>query len=366
MSTDRYAVRRDKLLHRLRKDGVGDLLVTNPTNVRYLTGFSGEDSYLLLGPGATLLISDARFTTQIAEECPGLETHIRPPGKFMHEAVAEVLQQARLATLAFESAHLTHHGWQQIAEAAKPLELVPKAGLVEEFRQTKDAGEVAEIREAIRQAERGAALMRSGLVGEMTELQAAAELEYGMRKFGARKPSFDPIVAVGARAALPHARPGETRISDGDLVLVDWGSTNAGGYRSDLTRVWGTARISSKLEKVHRVVFTAQRRAIAEIRPGVECRDIDAIARKEIERAGYGKQFGHGLGHGIGLDVHEGPRLGPSSKDVLKAGMVVTVEPGVYLPGWGGVRIEDDVLVTRDGCEVLSSIPADLERIPLD
>ncbi|MEX0716402.1 MAG: aminopeptidase P family protein, partial [Planctomycetaceae bacterium] len=333
MSTDRYAARRDNLLHRLAKDGPGDLLVTNPTNVRYLTGFSGDDSFLLLGRSGTILISDARFTTQIAEECPGLETHIRPPGTFMHEATAEVLKQARPAAVAFESNHLTHHGWTQIAEASKAIEFVPKAGLVEESRQIKDAGEVAEIREAVRQAERGVAAMRAGLTGEMTELQAAAELEYAMRKFGGRKPSFDPIVAVGARAALPHARPGEARISEGELVLVDWGSTNAGGYRSDLTRVWGTARISAELEKVHGVVLAAQRRAIAEIRPGIDCREVDAVARKEIERAGYGEQFGHGLGHGIGLDVHEGPRLGPSSKDVLKAGMVVTVEPGVYLPG---------------------------------
>lgn len=208
--------------------------------------------------------------------------------------------------------------------------------------------------------------MLSGLTGEMTELQAAGELEYGMRKFGGRKPSFDPIVAVGARAALPHARPGTTRLNEGDLVLVDWGSTTASGYRSDLTRVWSTARISAKLDKVYRVVFTAQRRAIEAIRPGIACREVDAIARRTIEEASFGKHFGHGLGHGIGLDVHEGPRLGPSSKDILKTGMVVTVEPGVYLPGWGGVRIEDDVLVTRDGCEVLSSISAELEHLPLD
>jgi Xaa-Pro aminopeptidase len=225
----------------------------------------------------------------------------------------------------------------------------------------KDRDEIAAIRDAIHQAERGFEVLRATLVGEMTERQAAFDLEHVMRRFGAKGSSFPIIVAVGDRAALPHGRPTEARISGADFTLVDWGATSGQGYKSDLTRVVVTGKISPKLAKIYRVVLTAQRRAIDAIRPRAKCSDVDAIARDIIEKAGFGR-FSHSLGHGIGLDIHEGPRLAPSSTDELKPGMVVTVEPGIYLPGWGGVRIEDDVLVTQDGCEVLTSVPKELEQ----
>lgn len=187
-----------------------------------------------------------------------------------------------------------------------------------------------------------------------------------MRQFGAARASFDPIVAVGERAALPHARPGSNRVSSSDFLLIDWGAATHEGYKSDLTRVFVTGKILPKLEKIYRVVLKAQRRGISKIRPGVCCCDVDAAAREVIEQSGYGKNFGHGIGHGIGLDIHEEPRMSPVSKTVLKPGMVVTVEPGVYLPGWGGVRIEDDVLVTRDGHKVLTSVPKEFEDAVLN
>jgi Xaa-Pro aminopeptidase len=239
--------------------------------------------------------------------------------------------------------------------------LVPIAGLVEELREIKDAHELASLRKAVRQAQRGFAVMRASLKGDMTELEFAHDLEHAMRGFGARAAGFDPIVAVGPRAALPHANPTSARISEADLLLIDWGAMSQDGYRSDLTRVLVTGRISSKLRKIYEVVLKAQLRGIAAIRPGVTGKQVDAAARSVIEKAGYGKQFGHGLGHGIGLDIHEGTRLSPVSKDVLKPGMVITVEPGIYIPGWGGVRIEDDILVTRDGHEVLTSVPKQFE-----
>ena len=202
--------------------------------------------------------------------------------------------------------------------------------------------------------------MKSLLLPEMTERQAAHELEHGMRRFGALRAAFEPIIAVGDRSALPHYRAGLRRFDESGFVLCDWGAVSPKGYHSDLTRVWATGKVPPKLHTIYGVVLNAQQAAIAAIRPGAKCQDIDAVARKVIDQAGYAKHFGHGLGHGIGLDIHEGPRLSPISTDVLKPGMVVTVEPGIYLPGIGGVRIEDDVLVTRDGCEVLTCVPREL------
>jgi Xaa-Pro aminopeptidase len=188
----------------------------------------------------------------------------------------------------------------------------------------------------------------------------AAEIEYQARRFGAKALSFPAIVAVGPRAALPHATPTAAQLKSNDFVLIDWGA-NSGLYMSDLTRVIVTGKISPKLRKVYGVVLTAQLAAIDAIRPGVTCEEVDRVARKIISKAGFGRAFGHGLGHGTGLEIHEAPRLAAGQKTKLRPGMIVTVEPGIYLPGWGGVRIEDDILVTRTGHEVLSDVPKQLD-----
>jgi Xaa-Pro aminopeptidase len=359
---DRYEVRRKKLVRLLRPKQLAALLVTNFTNVSYLTGFSGDDSYLLLTRSDAILISDSRYATQIEEECPELKAEIRPTSEAINDTVVRVAGRMKLKKLGFESHATTVEQWHEFQKKLEGVELVPVSALVEELRVIKDADEIREIREAVRQAERGFDILRASLTPEMTELQASHQLEDAMRKFGAIRSSFESIVAVGARAALPHYRPGNRRIGEADFVLIDWGASNAHGYKSDLTRVLVTGKISTKLSKVYRVVLTAQRRAIDKIRAGVRACDVDATARSVIEEAGYGKNFGHGLGHGIGLNIHEQPRLSPAGKGELRAGMVVTVEPGIYVPGWGGVRIEDDVLVTREGCEVLSSVPKELEE----
>ncbi|GAB4161093.1 MAG: aminopeptidase P family protein [Planctomycetaceae bacterium] len=361
--SNRHQKRREKLLRKLRKENLKSILITSEVNVSYLTGFTGDSSYLLLGPKLAILISDTRYTTQISEECPDLDVYIRTNREEIAVSVGKVAKKARLSHLGFESHSVTVAQLEQLQSQSKELELIPTAGVVEELREIKDASEIAEIRAAIDQAERGFDCLRSSLLGDMTELQAAHDLEHAMRRFGGQGAAFDPIVAVGPRAALPHARPGKSRISDSDFVLVDWGSQSAGGYRSDLTRVLVTGKILPKLEKIYRVVLKAQTKAIEAIRPGVACKDVDAVARRVIGDAGYGKRFGHGLGHGIGLDIHEGPRFSPISTSVLKPGMVITVEPGIYFPGWGGVRIEDDVLVTSNGHEVLTSVPKDFEAM---
>lgn len=246
--------------------------------------------------------------------------------------------------------------------AALPrCEFVETAGWVEQLRMIKDRYEIARTRDACELARRTFEVVRATLTPDMTELQVAADLEYQARRFGGKCMSFPSIVAVGPRAALPHGQPSSLRLEADDFLLIDWG-VNEGQYMSDLTRILVTGRILPKLRKVYEVVLKAQLAGIKAIRPGVTAETVDHAARSVIAKAGYGKQFGHSLGHGIGLEIHEAPRLGAGQELALKPGMIVTVEPGIYLPGWGGVRIEDDVLVTRDGHEVLSSVPKELDE----
>jgi Xaa-Pro aminopeptidase len=236
---------------------------------------------------------------------------------------------------------------------------------VEALRQIKDEAEIAAIREAIDFAEKAFMMIRGELREGATEKEVADQLEANLRWCGATGSSFPPIVAVGVRAALPHARPTETtRIGDDQFVLVDWGATGR-PYKSDLTRVVVTGKVTFQFETIYRTVLAAQERGIAAIRPGVRAHDVDAEARSVIEQAGFGRFFDHGLGHGLGMDIHEAPRLRKESDTTLQPGMIITVEPGIYLPDWGGIRIEDDVLVTSDGCEVLTHLPKALDSIGL-
>jgi Xaa-Pro aminopeptidase len=335
-------------------------LVTNYTNVTYLTGFTGDDSYLLLFGKHEVIVSDPRYTTQLEQECPGLEASIRPPGVGMVEEVAQVAKKGHIARLGIEGSSMTVALRDQIAAALPKCELVSTTDLVETLRIIKDRDEVAEIRRAIWFAERAFNVLRASLRPERTEKEVADELENQIRLYGGKCCSFPSIVAVGARAALPHARPTDQKIGADDFVLVDWGA-DGGLYKSDLTRVLVTGRIPPKLERIYRVVLSAQEQAIAAIRPGVTCGEVDQVARGIIAKAGFARNFGHGLGHGIGLEIHEAPRLAAKAHLKLEPGMVVTVEPGIYLPGWGGVRIEDDVLVSKDGCQVLTTLPKQWE-----
>ncbi|MCE5269303.1 MAG: Xaa-Pro peptidase family protein [Planctomycetaceae bacterium] len=357
-----FLARRDRLRKVLKKAELDALLVTDFTNVTYLTGFTGDDSYLLVRKDGDLILSDPRYTVQFGEECPGLDLSIRPPGVSMLQGLVRAFRSGRIARLAIEADSMTVGFRDQIADRSPKLELIPTGGFVERLRLIKDKDEIARIRTAIWQAEKAFGVLRSTLRPEMTEKDAADELEHQFRLFGAKNAAFASIVAVGPRAALPHATPGANRIGDDDFVLVDWGA-NEGLYNSDLTRVLITGRISPKLERIYGVVLEAQRRAIAAVRPGALAADVDDVARAYIAKAGFGHRFRHGLGHGLGLQVHEAPRVAVKSQTILQPGMVVTVEPGIYLPGWGGVRIEDDVLVTRTGHEVLTHSPKELAEV---
>ncbi len=349
-----YAARRDKLRRTFRKAGVDALLVTNFTNVTYLTGFTGDDSFLLLLGKGAILVSDPRYTTQLEEECPDIEAAIRPPGVGMLEGVTQAIGRSRVSKLGIEANSMTVALRDQIGAALPKTTLVPLADAVERLRVVKDKDEIAQIRRAIWCAERAFGVLRASLRPERSEKEVADELENQIRLYGGKTSSFPSIIAVGARAALPHARPTDQKIGAADFVLVDWGADC--GYKSDLTRVLVTGKISPKLERIYRVVLSAQEQAIAAISAGRSCHEVDQVARNVIAKAGFGRNFGHGLGHGIGLEIHEAPRLAANQHLKLEAGMVVTVEPGIYLPGFGGVRIEDDVLVTKGGCEVLTTL----------
>ena len=353
----RFQVRRDKLRRSLKDTGARSFLVTDFTNVTYLTGFTGDDSFLLFLPDKEVMLSDPRYSTQLQQECPELDLEIRSPGTAMFEAIRKTLRKVRQSSVGFESSAMSVQMHARLCEEIPKVDWVACDGRVEALRMVKDREEIRAIREAVDIAQRAFAVARCGLRGSETERSVAHGLENQIRLFGGRGCSFPPIVACGPRAALPHARPESVTIESHGLLLIDWGADERGGYKSDLTRVLVTGKISPKLERVYRLVLKAQQRAIDSIRPGVLCSAVDAVARKVLSSGGFGKFFGHGLGHGIGLDIHEGPRLAGGCDRPLKAGMMVTVEPGIYLPGIGGVRIEDDVLVTRDGREVLSDMP---------
>ncbi len=359
---DYPAERRRTFARCLDDEGLDALLVSSPVNVTYLTGFTGDSSWLLLGRRQTVLVSDFRYTQQLADECPGLETHIRPPTRTLHQAAAEVIERLGCRSLGFEANHLTVADWESLRDLAKTVDWKSGRDRVERLRAVKDPSEVTAIREAIDIAERAFTVFRALLRPDDREKDLCDALDHYIRRAGGKEASFPPIVAVGERAALPHAPPTERAVSEADLLLIDWGADGR-LYKSDLTRVLATRKISPKLEEVYRVVLTAQEKALQKIRPGAKAVDVDAEARGAIAEAGYGDHFGHGLGHGIGLQIHEAPMLRPNGDAVLEPGMVMTVEPGVYLPGWGGVRIEDDVLVTPDGCEVLTTVAKDLASI---
>jgi Xaa-Pro aminopeptidase len=360
---DRTASRREDLRRTLEADKVGAYLVSNPTNVRYLTGFTGEDSVLLLSRDRAILVSDGRFTTQLTQECPDLDVMIRDVGATLIDGIVSGVASLPIHSVGFETAAVSVAEFEALRSKLGTTEMVGVSGRIEALRVIKDDQEVAAIREAIGFAEDAFAMLRKGLRSGVTEKDVADALEGHLRHAGATAASFPPIVAVGARSALPHARPTqEARIGDADFVLIDWGATGR-PYKSDLTRVLVTGKVTSKFEKIYRTVLEAQERAIAAIRPGVMARDVDAEARSVIVEAGFGPFFSHGLGHGLGMDIHEEPRLRKGSETVLQPGMVVTVEPGVYLPDWGGVRIEDDVLITDQGAEVLTHVPRSLDSV---
>jgi len=358
----KFLDRRNKIRRMIAKQKLGAMLVTNSFNVRYLTNFTGGAAYLLIQTEGDTILSDPRFTIQIEEECPGLDAVIRPRSVSTTKTLTKLLGKTTAGKLGFEAEAMTIAQHERLQELAH-WQLVPTKGIVEELRQIKDRDEIALIRRAINIAAFALKMIRQQTYSEANEIGICNMIDHYMRLQGAEDRSFSTIIAAGARAALPHATPSEQRITGQSHLLFDWGGV-FNGYVSDLTRVLIFSPDNKKLRTVYETVLKAQEAAIAAIKPGKTCNEIDAIARNIIKDAGYGKHFDHGLGHSIGLEVHENPRFRSDDGTVLKAGMVLTVEPGIYLKGWGGVRIEDDILVTKSGCEVLSKdVPKSFEEM---
>jgi Xaa-Pro aminopeptidase len=348
--------RADRVAERLEVDA---LLITDLVNLRYVTGFTGSNGIAIVGRDIRRFITDFRYVEQAAQQVEGFDRE-RAPQDF-DGALKDGWPEGSFR-LGFEDQHVSVRRHARLREMLpERIELVPAGGVVEALRAVKEPEEVERIAEAARLADEVYGVLRSdGLVGR-SEREVAFALETEMRRRGA-EPSFSSIVASGPRGALPHAEPTEEPIPRGTLVTLDIGA-RLDGYCSDCTRTWATGDLPDELAAIYELVRRAQAEALAAVRPGREGREVDAVARDLIEAAGHGEHFGHGLGHGVGLEVHEGPRLARTAEARLVAGNVVTVEPGVYLPGRGGVRIEDLVVVTEDGHRVLSGTTKELVTV---
>jgi Xaa-Pro aminopeptidase len=370
--SDILAARHRAIRARLAALGLDGLVVTNPTNIRYLSNHAGSAGTLVVTHSDVHLLIDFRYqesvrSTQTSDTaCPGLR--IWPVPASYDEALIDMLSaQGMPAKLGIEAAHLTvaRKEWLERTSTSRGLALswVSTERVVEQIRLVKDANEVASLRDAAARltfvAEQAFKAIRPGVM----EREVAAAIEMGLRSAGYERPAFDTIVASGPNAALPHYRAGLRILKPGDLVVLDFGGV-LDGYCSDLTRTVSVGAPTEDALRLHAAVREAQRAAIEVVKPGVPATSVDAAARSVLESLGLGDAFGHGTGHGLGLDIHEEPRVGPprshSASVQLEPGMVFTIEPGAYLPGMGGVRIEDDVLVTPDGCEVLTAVPREL------
>jgi Xaa-Pro aminopeptidase len=365
--------RRQIIARSLVERGLDALVVTALPNILYLTNFSGSSAIVVLTADRMLFLTDSRYVAAIAEtrgqpyECEGLEL-ITVEGAY-DARLAAVLADFTGRRVGFEAAHLTvnRFAWLE-RHIADTLTLVPTEGVVERARVVKDAYELATMREAGKRLSAVAREMLGRVRAGLSEREVATDIDWRVRVGGFERPAFDTIVASGPNAALPHARPTERRLSEGDLVVLDFGGIYD-SYCVDLTRTVSIGPASVRARQIHAAVLQGHDRAVAAVAPGASRFDIDAAARSVLDAAGLGPAFGHGTGHGLGIEVHEDPRITKRRADVdsrdeaLTAGMVFTIEPGAYLPGWGGVRIEDDVVVTESGVELLTDVTTSLVEL---
>ena len=351
-----FAARRERLTDLLAGRA---LLVSNLVNVRYLTGFSGSNGFLLFSGSEVQLLTDGRYTTQVAQECPQVPAVIRAVDGTMHQLIAEAFSDFGLKECLIESGSMTVAMWRELEKSiGQGVALVDSSNLVENLRAIKDDIELDLIRCSVRINEQSLLATIENASPSWSELQFARHLEQEIRQRAGDGFSFDPIVAAGPSSALPHYHAGQPTLGDHDFSLVDWGSSYR-GYASDLTRMLAIGPVPAQIKEIHSIVSAAKQAAAAEVRAGAELKSIDEAARNSIAEAGYGEFFNHGTGHGFGLEIHETPFLSPGREGELKTGMVITIEPGIYLPELGGVRLEDDYLVTATGSERLSTLSDD-------
>jgi Xaa-Pro aminopeptidase len=346
----------DALRNTFQKHGIDGLLVASPYNRRYITNFTGSAGIALITEEKALFITDFRYTDQAAKQAEGFEIiqHTLP----IQQEAAKQAQRLGIKKLGFEQDYMAFATFKAYEEAMQ-AELIPVSNIVEELRLIKSEAEIKILKVAADIADAAFKHILDFIKPGLTELEVSNELEFFMRKAGASSSSFDIIVASGERSALPHGVASEKVIEKGDMVTMDYGALY-NGYISDITRTVAVGEPAPKLKEIYNVVLEAQLKGVDEIKPGMTGKEADAISRNYIAEKGYGDYFGHSLGHGIGLEVHEAPSLSYRSETVLQPGMAVTVEPGIYIQGLGGVRIEDDIIITQDGNELLTHSTKDL------
>jgi Xaa-Pro aminopeptidase len=351
-----YFERRERLIAAFRQPRIDAFLVTALPNVRYLSGFTGSNGALLLTDSRAILFTDPRYQTQAPLES---DCDVRIARGPLLSEVSKSFKRLRSKRLGIERGRISFEDYDFLKREVTGARLVPVAGAIERIRMVKSPAEIATIKTAV---ELNSAALQQALRGfraGSTEVDLAAEIEYRMRRLGADGPSFETIVASGPRSALPHAHPGTTPIETNQLLLIDMGATVA-GYTSDMTRTMAVGRLVPKAKRIYRAVLESQLAAIDAVKPGVRSSTIDRAARNVLKKHGLDKFFVHSTGHGLGLEIHEMPRIGRKDTTTLDVGMAITIEPGVYVEEFGGVRIEDTVVITEKGCQILTPTKKDL------
>ena len=355
-----FPQRRERVASALASHKVEALLVSSPASIRYLTGYTGSNGLILLTPSESHFFTDPRYATD-AQQNIDCKVHISK--KTLFDDAAAQVKRKHLKRLGFEP------GWMQVehyerlkTKLGAGVKLVPTSGIVEDLRAVKSPAEIALIRASVNANSEAYAKTLLRVKPGVREMDVAAELEFQMRMLGAEKSAFETIVASGTRTALPHAHPTSKKLELNELLLIDMGAM-LDGYASDMTRMSFLGRPSRRIINFYKAVLEAQLAGIAAVRPGTTSGRVDAAAREVLKRHELDKAFVHSTGHGLGLEIHEGPRVAKKQKTKLQAGMVITIEPGAYIEGFGGVRIEDTVLVTEDGCEVLTPTPKELVHL---
>lgn len=344
--------RRYRLNRFFEEYSLNAVLFTDLRNIRYLCGFSGSEGALLISQDQAWFLCDSRYTTQAAEEVQGVE--IRECGAIRIDTVAALVNEYGLDRLGFEAAHTTVSAFRRMSEKLTGTELVELDSSLDEIRICKDSAEIELLTSVATLSSQALSAVLGKIEPGVREVDISLALEFEMRRRGADGRAFDFIVASGERGSMPHGRASDKIIQSGELITIDFGALKD-GYHSDETVTIACGKPENRAREIHSIVRAAHDIAINAVRPGICCKDLDEVARSYIREKGYGDYFGHGLGHGIGLEIHEMPTLSPRSTAVLEEGMVVTIEPGIYIPGFGGVRIEDTVVVTGDGCHVITS-----------
>ena len=363
-TTEPYAGRIARLLEHLATASADAMLISNPIDVGYLTGFLGGDSTLLVGAWRPVVISDFRYQEELQAVQGLADVHIRSSS--MLAGIADVLGGLTWERLGVQAEVMPVAEFDALSERLGRSRLVTTSGLVGALRRRKDESELDLIREAIRIQEKALKRVLPTIKPGQTELEVAAALEAEMKSLGSSAPGFPTIIAARANGSLPHYRPGTTKIKKNDMLLIDWGAIHR-GYHGDMTRTFALGKWPGRMQDVYEIVLEAQLRAAGALAPGKSTHDVDAVARDYIKDHGFGDAFGHGLGHGMGMNGHEDPRLNPLYPEmILAVGDVVTVEPGIYLPGEGGVRIEDDYVITETGAENLCSMKKGLRWATLE